>query len=235
MKQFAFWDSCKAYLLCNLLTVLGALPFALGFGAALFLRSSFVLLLSCVIGGCCFGPTLSGMVDFLLRRFRHCQDDWWYSYRRAWKQNWKGSLVPGVILCCFLGFWGFMGMQLYWTMGRISVGMALCLLGSLLLVFLLVPTFWVQLVLFQQSAFLSIRNCVIFAVTHFPGCLAAALILIGWWLLLAGSAPWSLLLIPVCGFSFGSFWALKLLYPKLNQVFQIEERIDAQFPEQRML
>ncbi len=234
MKKIAFLDSIKPYFLCNLLTALGTVPLVLGVFAALLLRSVLVLIFACVLGGCCFGPMLAGMVDMLLRRFRHCQDDWWYSYRRAWKQNWKGALLPGIVLCSFLGFWGFMGMQIYWTYGSLSLRLGLTLLGSLVLAFLILPTFWVQLVLFQQSALITLRNCLIFAASHLGRCLLAGLILIGWWILLLGSFPWSLLLIPVCGFQLGIFWSLKILYPKLNLVFEIEERIGEKFPEQML-
>ena len=118
-KSLDWLENCKSYILVNLLTTLGALPFAIGVGAAIILRSVLLLLFACILGGCCFGPVLSGMIDCILRKFRHCQDDWWASYRRAWKQNWKSSLIPGILLCLFWGFLGFMGLQMYWTTGTI--------------------------------------------------------------------------------------------------------------------
>ncbi|MBQ2177890.1 MAG: DUF624 domain-containing protein, partial [Oscillospiraceae bacterium] len=89
----------KSFVLANFLTALGALPFGLGLAAAMLTRSFLILMLACLLGGAVFGPALSGMVDCILRSLRHCQDDWWCSYRKAWKQNWRESLVPGIVLC----------------------------------------------------------------------------------------------------------------------------------------
>lgn len=231
-KNLDWLENCKSYILVNLLTTLGALPFAIGVGAAVILRSVLLLLFACILGGCCFGPVLSGMIDCILRKFRHCQDDWWASYRRAWKQNWKGSLVPGILLCLFWGFLGFMGLQMYWTTGTIPFITILLILISAIFAVILSSVYWVQMVLFQQSSIITLRNCLIFGASHFPSCLISALMQIAWGVLLFCGAPWSIQLIPILGFCLILYWSMKILYPHLNRDFRIEELIAERFPGQ---
>ena len=51
-----------------------------------------------VVGGLVGGPFLSGMIDTVLRALRDEPGYWWNTYKRAWKQNWRQSLVPGALL-----------------------------------------------------------------------------------------------------------------------------------------
>lgn len=225
-------ENWKSFLLANFLTVLGALPFALGMTAAMLTHSLVVLVPACLLGGACLGPALSGMVDCILRSLRHCQDDWWSSYRRAWKQNWRDSLMPGMVLCLFVGFLLFMGLQLFWTQGVLPLGTALCCLVSALIAAIVFSVFWPQLVLFRQSQISRLRNCVVFFFSNFFRCLAAGLLQVAWWVLMLILYPGSLLLVVFLGFWLVLSWTYKLLYPALNRVFQIEERIAEEFPDQ---
>ena len=224
----------KSFVLANFLTALGALPFGLGLAAAMLTRSFLILMLACVLGGAIFGPALSGMVDCILRSLRHCQDDWWCSYRKAWKQNWRESLVPGIVLCLFVGFLVFMGLQVFWTSGTLPLGTALCCLASALLAAILFSVFWPQLVLFRQSHLSRLRNCLLFFFPNFLRCLAAGLLQVAWWVLMLVLYPGSLLLLLFLGFWLILYWTYQILYPALNHVFQIEEKIAETFPEQCM-
>lgn len=61
-----------------------------------------------VVGGLVGGPFLSGMIDTVLRALRDEPGYWWNTYKRAWKQNWRQSLVPGALLGLFVGSWAWM-------------------------------------------------------------------------------------------------------------------------------
>ena len=225
-------QNSKAFILVNLLTALGALPYGLGLVAAILLKSSGVLILACLVGGACFGPALSGVVDCILRSLRSSQDDWWYSYRKAWRQNWRESILPGIVLCLFVGFLLFMGLQFVWTEEVIPLVMLICGIVSALLAAMVFTVYWAQLVLFSQSGLWKLRNCPIFILPNIIRCLGAAVMQVAWWVLLAMLLPGSLLIVALFGFWLILYWTYRLLYPALNRVFEIEKRIAAEYPDQ---
>lgn len=222
----------KRFFLIDLVTLAGFLPFALGVGYAVLSSSILVLIPACILGGCFVGPVMSGMVDCLLRSFRDCMDDLWVSYRRAWKQNWKSSILPGIVFCLFLGFYIFMGMMLYWSTGKVSLGTLAVFLFSMVLVMMVFSVFWPQLVLFEQRNTVRLKNCVLFIITHFWRTFGVAVLQVVWWLVAVLMLPWSAYLVPFFGVWVILFISQFLLYDKLDKAFHIEAQIEEHFPEQ---
>ena len=98
------WPLYKSGILC----VLGFLP---GTALAVFgmmAGSALLTVVGGVVGGLVGGPFLSGMIDTVLRALRDEPGYWWNTYKRAWKQNWRQSLVPGALLGLFVGSWAWM-------------------------------------------------------------------------------------------------------------------------------
>ena len=98
------WPLYKSGILC----VLGFLP---GPALAVFgmmAGSALLTVVGGVVGGLVGGPFLSGMIDTVLRALRDEPGYWWNTYKRAWKQNWRQSLVPGALLGLFVGSWAWM-------------------------------------------------------------------------------------------------------------------------------
>ena len=58
-----------------------------------------VMVLSAAVGGILAGPVLAGMYDTVLRALRDEAGYWWTTYRKAFKQNFKASILPGVLYC----------------------------------------------------------------------------------------------------------------------------------------
>lgn len=48
------------------------------------------------------------MLDTILRALRDEPGYWWHTYRMAWKQNWRESLLPGAGAGFCLGLWAFL-------------------------------------------------------------------------------------------------------------------------------
>lgn len=128
----------------------------------------------------------------------------------------------------------FLIMMLACVLGGAIFGTALCCLASALLVAILFSVFWPQLVLFRQSHLSRLRNCLLFFFPNFLRCLAAGLLQVAWWVLMLVLYPGSLLLLLFLGFWLILYWTYQILYPALNRVFQIEEKIAEMFPEQCM-
>ena len=98
------WPLYNSGILC----VLGFLP---GTALAVFgmmAGSALLTVVGGVVGGLVGGPFLSGMIDTVLRALRDEPGYWWNTYKRAWKQNWRQSLVPGALLGLFVGSWAWM-------------------------------------------------------------------------------------------------------------------------------
>ncbi len=209
----------------NFLTLVGFLPLAAGIFYAVG-TSSVLLLLPCsLLGGMIAGPFLAGMYDAVLRGLRDDPTPWRDAYVRSWKQNWKGSLLPGALLGLMLGLYAFMGMLFWWAEAAPALGTVLAYLLSLLLVLVVNLLYWPQLVLFDQRAGIRLRNCALFCIQHFWRVMGAGVLQLGYWALIVLFAPWSLFLLLVTGVWYILFLALFLLYSQLDDAFHIEEQM----------
>ena len=132
----------KRFFLVDLLTLGSLIPFGLGMGYAVLSSSVLVLIPVCILGGLIAGPGLAGMYDMLLRGLRDNVDDWWFSYKKAMRQNWKASLVPGVVMCLFLGFLIFACAMLWWSTAPITFGTVAVLTASTLILTMVFSVWW---------------------------------------------------------------------------------------------
>lgn len=222
----------KKFLFTNLLTLAGFLPF--GIGVALAILSSSVLLLipSCIIGGVFAGPALSCMHDAVLRGLRDASGKCWENYKHAWKQNWKQSLLPGILFCFMLGFYLFMAMLFWWATQFPGWGTLALYIFSLLLFTMFFSVCWPQIAIFKQSFFQCTRNCLLFILRFFPKTAGIALLQLLYWTIMFLFLPWSVMLMPLIGFWFILYTVNFLIYDTLNNSFQIEQQIASAFPEQ---
>lgn len=210
----------------NLLTLIGAVPLAGGIFCAVAASSVLVLLPCSVLGGMIAGPFLSGMYDAILRGLRDDPLPWKDAYVRAWKQNWKGSLIPGALLGLMTGLYVFMGMLFWWAEAAPSLGTVLLYLLSLLVVLTAASLYWPQLVLFDQRAGVRLRNCVLFCIQNFWRVAGAGALQLAYWAVILLFAPWSLILLLVTGLWYILFLTQFLLYEPLDAALHIEESYD---------
>lgn len=224
--------SFKNFFFANLLTLAGFLPFITGVVLAVLSSSVLILIPACIIGGLFAGPALSCMYDAILRALRDASGSCWQDYRRAWKQNWRQSLLPGAVFCLMLGVYIFMAMLFFWSERFPGWGTILMYAFSLLIFTMFFSIFWPQVALFDQSARQRAKNCLLFALQFFPKTAGIALLQLLYWVIMALFLPWSAVLMPLAGFWFILFTACFLVYDTLNDCFQIETQIADAFPEQ---
>lgn len=208
----------------NALTILGLLPLAAGIGLAIAASSILVLIPCAAVGGMIFGPFLSGMYDSFLRAMRDDPMPWHLSYKKSWKQNFRGSLIPGMLFGLMTGFLCFMGMMLWWAQVSPSAGTMLLFLFSALLTMVITQLYWSQLVLFQQSPVIRLRNMLLFCIQNFWRVMGVGLLQLAYWGIYILFAPWTLLILPIVGIWYILFLSQLLLYDPLNNAFQIEEQ-----------
>lgn len=225
-------ENWKKFYLANLLALLSLAPFAAGVVYALLSQSVLVLLPACILGGLIAGPGLAGMYDMILRGLRDCQDDWWHSYKKAMKQNWRAALLPGVVMCLFIGFLVFHIAMLWWAQQPFSPGTILILAVSALICTMVFSVWWPQVVLFEQRTVIRLKNCLLFCLQNFWRTLGTAALQLLWWAAAALFFPWTALLVPVLGVWYILFVSVFLIYEQLDDAFSIEEQIGEKFPEQ---
>lgn len=211
----------------NLLTLLGFLPLAAGIIYAVGVSSVLVLLPCSIVGGMIAGPFLAGLYDAILRGMRDDPRPVWDCYKLAWKQNWRGSLVPGAFVGLMLGLYAFMGMLFWWAERMPSLGTVALYLFSALLLLVINTLYWPQLVLFDQRAAVRLRNCLLFCVKYFWRVMGVGLLQLAFWAVHVFFAPWSLALLLITGIWYILFVSQFLIYEQMNGDFRIEESFEA--------
>lgn len=222
----------KDFIMVGFLTLLYYLPFVLGMGYAILSQSLIVMAISSLAGGLFLGPGLACMYDIILRRFRDDRSDWWICYKKAFRQNLRASLLPGVVQNLFVGCLVFSGGLLWWAETPISWGTVALIIFSSLIMEMVLTVWWPQIVLFNQRTTIQLKNCILFIITYFGRILGAAAIQVAWWLVAFLLLPWSAFLVPVLGVWYILMLAMFVIYRPLNEAFHIEEQIEEHFPGQ---
>lgn len=221
----------KAFLIVGFTTLVFFIPFAAGVIYAVLSTSALVALAAGVVGGAIAGTGLACMCDLILRRLRSDKADWWFCWKKAFAQNWRSAILPGVVQCVFLSLAVFIGALMLRGQRPFSWGTtALILFGSLLMT-MLITLWWVQVVLFEQKTLLRLKNAMLFMLMHLGKVFGAALIRVVWWLILCFFLPWTAFVVPVLGIWYVLFLSVFILYRDLDRDFRIEEQILEKFPD----
>lgn len=210
----------------NLVTLAGLVPLAAGIIYSILATSVLVLIPCSIVGGMIAGPFLAGLYDAVLRGLRDDPLPWKDAWARAWRQNWRSSLIPGAIMGLMAGLYAFMGMLLWWTERPSTLGTVALYLFSLLLVLMLFTMYWPQLVLFDQSPIVRLRNCMLFCVKYFWRVAGAGLIQLAFIAVYVLFAPWSAVLLLVTGAWYVVFLAQFFIYDQLDEAFSIEKQFN---------
>ena len=223
---------CKRFLAVNLLTLLGFLPFILGTLYAILSSSILVLIPVCILGGAVAGPFLACMYDTVFRSLRDAPGTCMENYRHAFRQNWRQSVIPGMIFCLLLGFYTFMLMMFLWAARFPGWGTIAVYLCGIIIITMFFSLYWPQLVLFEQTGIQRFKNCLLFSIRFFGRTFGCTLLQILYWGVIVLFLPWSVILLPFAGVWFILFTVHFLLYDTMNEVFHLEEEIAQAFPEQ---
>lgn len=221
------WPFYKASFLC----ILG---FAPGYAAVLWgaMASSLpVCLLGGALGGALAAPFFCGLLDTLLRAMRDEPGYWWHTYRMAWKQNWRESLLPGAVAGLFLGLWGFLIYALP-DMEDVPVSVWICMVVG---VFFLIGA---CLYLFGQIVLVSLplpqllKNTGLFLVGFLPRTLAACAVQCVYWAAVLAWMPYTIPVLLVLGFWLPCTISMQVLYPALDKAFKLESTISTRREEE---
>ena len=210
--------------LANLLTCLGFVPVISLVYIGFLMNNLPVMLISAAVGGILAGPVLAGMYDTVLDEAGY----WWVTYRKAFKRNFKASILPGVLYCVvvtlqiFLVYFCF-NMLYHGT--NVGVPLWVATVLNLLIFQMLFAYMWPQIALLDQPLSLTLKNSINCMIAFLPHALAASIVQILFWGVVILCMPLGLLLMLIFGFWFVTEVSCQIIYGDIEKVFHIEESI----------
>lgn len=221
--QLASRDLWRNFL-AGFLALLGCAPFAAGVVLSVAGGSMPLAPLCGLVGGAVAGPELCALADTLLRGLR---DDvgraWWPTYRRAWRYSAKAALLPGALGGALLASQIFTLLHAQALAIDLVTSVAL-VLGMTILMGLSLYL-WPQLALMELPFPQLLKNSVLLFIGQLPRSAAALALWAAYILLSLRFFSAALSLLPVANLWLPALPALFLVYPGLDQAFQIEEKL----------
>ena len=216
--------------LANFLACLGFVPgiciVLFGFASG----SLVVMAAGAVIGGAIAGPCLAGVYDTVLRALRDEPGYWWTTYRRAFRQNWKNSILPGI----FYGLIITLQVSLVYfcvTMPargvQVGTGIWVGAILNLIVFHMLFAYMWPQVVLLNQPFHQTLVNSLLCMLGFLPHALAASLLQIVFWGIVILTMPLGVVLMVLLGFWFTTEICCQMITGDLERVFHVEAQIRA--------
>ena len=206
------------------LATASAAVYAVGLMVSIDSHALLPMLITCPLGGLLAAPQLCGLADTILRGMRDDTSHWWTTYRRAWKQNVKGTLLPGAVGGLLFGFQMFTILQA----NRLLLDrflLAAMLLGAVVAAAI---TTWLlpQLALMDLPLRRALLNAALLCVRHPLRTLAATALQLVYWGFVILAFPHSLVIFLLLNFWLPMLAALMFLYDPLDDTFHIEEELD---------
>ena len=164
-----------------------------------------VMLVSAAVGGILAGPTLAGVYDTVLRALRDEPGYWWTTYRRAFRQNFKASILPGILYCVVVTVQIFMVYFCFNMLAQgvnVGTGVWVATVLNLVIFHMMFAYMWPQVVLLDQPLRQTLANSVRCMLAFLPHALAAAIVQVVFWGIVILCMPLGLLLMVVFGFWF---------------------------------
>ena len=216
--------------LANLLACLGFLPVICLVYIGFLMNNLPVMLVSAAVGGILAGPTLAGVYDTVLRALRDEPGYWWTTYRRAFRQNFKASILPGILYCVVVTVQIFMVYFCFQMLAQgvnVGTGVWVATVLNLVIFHMMFAYMWPQVVLLEQPLRQTPANSVRCMLAFLPHALAAAIVQVVFWGIVILCMPLGLLLMVVFGFWFSCEVCCQIVSGDLERVFHIEEKIRA--------
>lgn len=214
-----FWDLFRV----GFLALLSCVPFIIGLAYSL---ASHVLVyapLAGLLGGAIAGLELCGLADTVLRGLRDEPGFWWRTYRRAWRRNAGASLLPGA-----LGG-GLLSTQIFFLFHAGALGISTvtgaALAAGILLVLAVSLYLWPLLALMELSFSQLVKNSALLFLGQLPRSAAALAILARYCWLSLRFYLFAVSLLPFTNLWLPVLPALFLIYPGINENFQIEKTL----------
>lgn len=214
--------------LANLLTCIGFIPVISLVYIGFLMNSLLVMLGGAAVGGVLAGPVLAGMYDTVLRALRDEAGYWWTTYRRAFRRNFKASILPGIFYCVVVTvqiFIVYFCFNLLYQGVNVGLPLWVGMVLNLVIFHMFFSYMWPQVVLLDQPLLATFKNSLNCMMAFLPHALAASIVQVVFWGLVILCMPLGLLLMLVFGFWFSCEVSCQIVYGDIDRVFQIEKRL----------
>ena len=206
------------------LTAVSSVVYAAGLMVSIDSHALLPMLITCPLGGMLAAPQLCGLADTILRGMRDEAARWWATYRRAWKQNVIGTLLPGAAGGLLFGLQAFVLLQA----NRLSLDrflLAAMLLGVAVAAAI---TTWLlpQLALMDLPLRRALLNAALLCARHPLRTLAATALQLVYWAFVVLAFPYSSVIFLLLNFWLPMLVSMMFLYDPLDDTFHIEEELD---------
>ncbi|MFI3170161.1 MAG: hypothetical protein R3Y06_09480 [Faecalibacterium sp.] len=182
------------------------------------------------ISGMIASPCHAVLVDTILRAQRDEPGYWWVRYRKAFRNNWKASLLPGAIFGMLINI---QTLCLYVVLPNdLSViTLASTILSAFVTGFLML---WVypQIVLFDMPLIKILRNAAILSFSQLPRTFCAVLLTLIYWAAVYLFFPISVLVLLLTLTWLPTFIGLSVIYLPLDKTFEVEKQVEEKREEE---
>ena len=216
--------------MANFLACIGFIPVICLVYVGFLMRSLLVMLVSAAIGGIVAGPVLAGMYDTVLRALRDEPGYWWNTYRRAFRQNFKASILPGILYCVVITFQIFLIYFCFSMLAQgenVGTGLWVGAILNLVIFHMMFAYMWPQIVLMEQPFRQTLTNSLRCMLAFLPHALAASIVQIVFWGLVILTMPLGVFLMLIFGFWFTCEICCQIVGGDLERIFHVEERLRA--------
>lgn len=205
------------------LSLITFLPFLGSVALAWGNRSLLVLLIGGMLGGSIAAPFLCSLTDVMLCSLRDESYYLWQRYRTSISRNWKVSLPFGAVYGVVFAIQIFT--LLYLPYSNTGLGLFLCQVISIIVSTALLLHSTPQIVLMRLSFIAIVKNSVLMSIRYFPKTLLAVLIQLVYWGAVVLLFPMTSVIVLLTSLWLPALMGLTVLYPSLDEAFQIEERL----------
>lgn len=219
-------DNLTRLLVSSLLCLVCLIPWAAAVLWAVSRGGALELVGAGFAGGMLFGPAYGAMSDGMLYAVRDVPGDWWRTYCRAWKRDWKGNLIPGGITGVLGALAAYEGIMLGVQPDFLPVSVYVCTGLALAVAMTLFTYFWPQRAFTDLNNRQILKNSRLMIMMHPVTALKALLVELVYWAVLVVAFPYSAIALPLLGLWFPALMALLIIYPQLNEDLKMEERLE---------
>ncbi len=212
-----FWCS-------GILQIFSILPYLFAVGLGCITHSLLVTAVAGIIGGLIAAPCFYGLADTLLRSLRDEMGFWWHRYSKAIKENWKITLLPGMLFGLIFALQIFILVHVQ----ALEIGLGMFISEIISITVVMGIFFWMlcQQVLMNLSFIELIRNSVLLFFRYIGKSLKACGIALLYIFLLLRLYPGSVFLLITAGLWLPLVCILQIIYPQIDEIFHIEKELD---------
>lgn len=205
------------------LATLSSVIYAVGMILGIDSHGLIIALIAGPLGGMLALPQLCGLTDTVLRALRNESGPWWQTYRRAWKRNVKGCLLPGALGGLLFGFQLF----IFAHFERLDLDLLLLITMALGVAVSTAIATWLlpQLALLELPLGRMALNAILLCVRYPLRTLGVTLLQLAYWLFIVIGFPHTLVLFFLLNFWLSALTVTTILYDPLDEVFHIEDEL----------